>query len=29
MIRVLGANQGAGDGQILFATPGNIEQGVG
>ena len=28
MIRVLGANQGAGDGQVLFASPGTIEKGV-
>ena len=28
MIRVLGGNEGAGDGQILLASPGEIEQGV-
>ena len=28
MIRVLGGNGGAGDGQILFASPGKIEGGI-
>ena len=28
MIRVLGGNGGAGDGQILFASPGQIESGI-
>ena len=28
MIRVLGGNGGAGDGQILLASPGEIEEGI-